>query len=56
MSCIKTVLHPVPQDQEPLRQAGVAAFFGPGTRVPAAALDLLGLLLEEAPQPSQSTA
>lgn len=34
------------QDQELLREAGVAAFYGPGTRVPAAALDMIGMLLE----------
>ncbi|PSC74957.1 methylmalonyl-mutase [Micractinium conductrix] len=35
------------QDQPALRDAGVAAFYGPGTRVPAAALDIIGMLLEE---------
>ena len=38
------------QDQPALRAAGVAAFYGPGTRVPAAALDIIGMLLDE-PQP-----
>lgn len=35
------------QDQPALREAGVAAFYTPGTRVPTAALDMLGMLLEE---------
>jgi methylmalonyl-CoA mutase len=34
-------------DHEALRAAGVGAIYGPGTRVPAAALDILGLLLGE---------
>ena len=38
---------PAPQDHAALRDAGVAAFYGPGTRVPAAALDMLSMLLEE---------
>ena len=37
------------QDQPALRAAGVAAFYGPGTRVPAAALDLIGMVLDEPP-------
>jgi methylmalonyl-CoA mutase len=37
------------QDQPALRAAGVAAFYGPGTRVPAAALDIIGMLLDEPP-------
>ena len=35
------------QDHAALLDAGVAAFYGPGTRVPAAALDMIGMLLEE---------
>ncbi|KAL4447610.1 hypothetical protein ABPG75_004829 [Micractinium tetrahymenae] len=35
------------QDQPALFEAGVAACYGPGTRVPAAALDMIGMLLEE---------
>lgn len=38
---------PAPQDHAALHDAGVAAFYGPGTRVPAAALDMLSMLLEE---------
>lgn len=34
-------------DHSPLREAGVAAIYGPGTRVPAAALDMLSLLLDD---------
>lgn len=30
-----------PQDHTALEEAGVAAIYGPGTRVPAAALDIL---------------
>ena len=33
-----------PQDYEALRSAGVAAIFGPGTNIPAAAADVLELL------------
>jgi methylmalonyl-CoA mutase len=32
------------QDYEPLRRAGVSAIFGPGTNIPAAALEILSLL------------
>lgn len=35
------------QDQPALFEAGVAACYGPGTRVPAAALDMIGMLLAE---------
>lgn len=38
---------PLPQDHAALLDAGVAAFYGPGTRVPAAALDMISMLLEE---------
>ena len=38
---------PLPQDHEALRAAGVTAIYGPGTRVPAAALDILSQLLED---------
>ena len=34
-----------PQDHEALRAAGVSAIYGPGTRVPASALDMLSMLL-----------
>ncbi|XP_076041274.1 methylmalonyl-CoA mutase, mitochondrial-like isoform X2 [Oratosquilla oratoria] len=33
-----------PQDYEFLKETGVAAIFGPGTRIPAAALDVLDLI------------
>jgi methylmalonyl-CoA mutase len=33
-----------PQDYEPLRAAGVAAIFGPGTNIPAAAAEVLALI------------
>lgn len=33
-----------PQDYDFLREAGVAAIFGPGTRIPVAALDVLDLI------------
>ena len=33
-----------PQDYPALKQAGVAAIFGPGTNIPAAAADILGLI------------
>ncbi|XP_053650705.1 methylmalonyl-CoA mutase, mitochondrial isoform X2 [Cherax quadricarinatus] len=33
-----------PQDYDFLRKAGVAAIFGPGTRIPVAALDVLNLI------------
>ncbi len=33
-----------PQDYDMLREAGVAAVFGPGTKIPAAAAEVLGLL------------
>ena len=33
-----------PQDYEFLRQAGVAAIYGPGTNIPAAAAEILSLL------------
>jgi len=32
------------QDHDMLRQAGVSAFFGPGTNIPAAAREILGLI------------
>lgn len=44
------------QDHGALREAGVAAFYGPGTRVPAAALDIIDMLLEEPQQRSHGTA
>ena len=34
-------------DPEALRAAGVAAIYGPGTRVPEAALDMLAMLLKD---------
>lgn len=34
-------------DHAPLKDAGVAAIYGPATRVPSAALDMLSLLLED---------
>lgn len=34
-----------PQDHEELYGMGVAAIFGPGTRIPAAALDMIQLLV-----------
>jgi len=39
-------MHPL-QDQPALTEAGVVAFYGPGTRVPAAALDMISILLED---------
>jgi methylmalonyl-CoA mutase len=33
-----------PQDYDELRAAGVAAIFGPGTNIPAAAHEVLALL------------
>ena len=33
-------------DREALKRAGVAAFFGPGTDIPAAALEILRLIGE----------
>jgi methylmalonyl-CoA mutase len=33
-----------PQDYQALKQAGVAAIFGPGTNIPAAAAEILGLI------------
>ncbi len=33
-----------PQDHDFLRQAGAVAIFGPGTRIPAATLDLLEVI------------
>ncbi|HLJ65223.1 MAG TPA: methylmalonyl-CoA mutase family protein, partial [Stellaceae bacterium] len=33
-----------PQDYAPLKEAGVAAIYGPGTNIPAAASEILGLL------------
>jgi methylmalonyl-CoA mutase len=38
-----------PQDYEPLRAAGVAAIFGPGTNIPAAARQVLDLLRAKRP-------
>jgi len=35
------------QDHEPLRQAGVSAFFGPGTNIPAAAREILRLITKD---------
>lgn len=35
------------QDHAALLEAGVAAIYGPGTRVPSAALGMLGLLMPE---------
>ena len=35
------------QDHEMLAEAGVAAIYGPGTRVPSAALDMLSRLLKD---------
>ena len=33
-----------PQDHEALKAAGVAAIFGPGTNIPAAAAEVMGLI------------
>jgi methylmalonyl-CoA mutase len=33
-----------PQDHEMLKQAGVAAVYGPGTNIPQAASEILGLI------------
>ena len=33
-----------PQDYEFLKKAGVAAIFGPGTNIPLAAAEILGLI------------
>ena len=33
-----------PQDYEFLRQAGVAAIYGPGTNIPKAAHEILGII------------
>jgi methylmalonyl-CoA mutase len=38
-----------PQDYDELRAAGVAAIFGPGTNIPAAAGEVLGLLRDRRP-------
>ncbi len=38
-----------PQDYDALHRAGVAAVFGPGTNIPAAARKVLGLLRSDAP-------
>lgn len=49
-----------PQDHEELYSMGVAAIFGPGTRIPAAALDMIQLLVggdeEGDPQQQQGAA
>ena len=51
-----------PQDHEELYGMGVAAIFGPGTRIPAAALDMIQLLVggdgegEESSQQQQASA
>ena len=37
------------QDYDELREAGVAAIFGPGTNIPAAASEILGLLSSHLP-------
>lgn len=47
-------MNPV-QDQPALFEAGVAACYGPGTRVTAAALDIIGMLLEEPPLAGAAT-
>jgi hypothetical protein len=47
------------QDHEELYNMGVAAIYGPGTRIPAAALDMIQLLLggdEEEPGNKQQAA
>jgi methylmalonyl-CoA mutase len=36
-----------PQDYEPLKRAGVAAIYGPGTNIPAAAGEILGLIRQK---------
>jgi methylmalonyl-CoA mutase cobalamin-binding subunit len=44
------------QDHEELYGMGVAAIYGPGTRIPAAALDMIQLLMggdEDDPQQQQ---
>ena len=33
-----------PQDYEPLTTAGVAAIYGPGTNIPLAASEILGMI------------
>ena len=38
-----------PQDHDELRSAGVAAIFGPGTNIPAAAHEVLTLLADRRP-------
>jgi methylmalonyl-CoA mutase len=38
-----------PQDYDELRAAGVAAIFGPGTNIPAAAREVLSLLRSKRP-------
>ena len=40
-----------PRDHEYLHQRGVAAVFGPGTVIPAAALELMGQLEQRLEQP-----
>lgn len=35
------------QDHPALRKAGVSAIYGPGTRIPAAALDMLSYLMDD---------
>lgn len=34
-------------DHQPLKKAGVTAIYGPGTRIPEAALDILSYLLDD---------
>ncbi len=38
-----------PQDHDALRAAGVAAIFGPGTNIPAAAREVIDLLRSRRP-------
>ena len=43
-----------PQDYEFLKAAGVAAIFGPGTNIPEAAREILGLIRARHPAPAPS--
>ncbi|WAQ94020.1 MUTA-like protein [Mya arenaria] len=45
-----------PQDYDFLFEAGVAAVFGPGTRIPDAAIEVIDLLEGKSPQKSKATA
>lgn len=41
------------QDHEELYSMGVAAIYGPGTRIPAAALDMIQLLMGDSDEDQQ---